>query len=86
MVGEAVGIGVSLVLWGTRACLAAKYALKYSVGREHRRAWKHGTPDWITRIMPWLEFLGWVALLGSMVWWVLRPTSVGGTIAFEVNL
>jgi hypothetical protein len=57
--------------------------VKYRVGRERRRAWKQGTPDWVTRIMPWLEFLGWVALLGSIAWWVFHPTSVGGAMALE---
>jgi hypothetical protein len=78
MVGEAVGAGVCLLLWGTRACLAAKYVLKYRTGREHRRTWKSGTPEWVTRIMPWLEFLGWVALLGCLAWWVFHPALVGG--------
>jgi hypothetical protein len=83
MVGEAVGVGVCLLLWGTRACLAAKYVLKYRTGREARRGWKPGTPEWVTRIMPWLEFLGWVALLGCLAWWVLHPASVGGATALE---
>jgi hypothetical protein len=78
MVGGAVGIGLCLLLWGTRAYLAAKYVVKYRVGREYRRAWKHGTPDWVTRVAPWLEFLGWVALLASIAWWVLHPTLVAG--------
>jgi len=78
MVGGAVGIGLCLLLWGTRAYLAAKYVVKYRVGREYRRAWKGGTPDWLTRVMPWLEFLGWVALLASIAWWVLHPTLVAG--------
>jgi hypothetical protein len=83
MVGEAIGVGLCLLLWGTRAYLAAKYMVKYRVGGEGRRGWKHGVPDWVTRIMPWLEFLGWVALLGSIAWWVFHPTSVGGAAALE---
>jgi hypothetical protein len=58
MLAETVGIGLSLLVWGTRAYLGAKYVVKYRVGGKDRRAWKHGTPDWITRIIPWLEFLG----------------------------
>jgi hypothetical protein len=85
MVGEAVGVVVCLLLWGARACLAAKYVLKYSVGREHRRTWKPGTPNWVARIMPWLEFLGWVVLLGCFAWWVFHPASVGGATALDVN-
>jgi hypothetical protein len=78
MLAEAAGIGLCLLLWGTRAWLSAKYVVKYRMGGEARRAWRHGTPDGVTRIMPWLEFLGWVALLGSIAWWVFHPTSVGG--------
>jgi hypothetical protein len=85
MVGEAVGLGVCLLLWATRACLAAKYILKYGMGQELRRAWKPGTPGWVTRIMPWLEFLGWVALLACIAWWVFHPASVGGAMALDVN-
>jgi hypothetical protein len=81
MVGEATGVGLCLFLWGARAYLAAKYMVKSTIGGEMRRAWKHGTPDWVTRILPWLEFLGWVALLGSIAWWVFHPTSVGGAMA-----
>jgi hypothetical protein len=84
MLGEAVGIGLCLLLWGTRAYLAVKYVVKYRVGREYRRTWKHGTPDWVTRVAPWLEFLGWVALLGSIAWWVLHPASVVGATKVEV--
>jgi hypothetical protein len=78
MVGEAVAVTVCLLLWGARACLAAKYVLKYRMGGEDRRAWKPGTPGWVIRIMPWLEFLGWVVLLGCIAWWVLRPVPVVG--------
>jgi hypothetical protein len=75
---------VCLFLWGTRACLAAKYRVKYRSGGENRREWRHGTPGWITRIMPWLDFLGWVALLASVAWWVLHPASVAGARRGEV--
>ena len=85
MVGEAVGVGVCLLLWGTRACLAAKYVVKYRVGRERRRAWKPGTPDWVARITPWLQFLAWVALLGCFAWWIFHPTSVGGATTLDVH-
>jgi hypothetical protein len=83
MVGEAVGVGVCLFLWGTRAYLTAKYAIKLKAGGEERREWKHGTPDWVTRIMPWLEFLGWVALLGCIAWWVFHPAPVTGATELE---
>jgi hypothetical protein len=85
MVGEAVGVGVCVILWGTRAWLAAQYGVKQRTGREGRRAWKPGTPEWVTRIMPWLEFLGWAALLGCLAWWILHPVSVGGAVAVDVN-
>ena len=85
MVGEALGAGLCLILWGTRAYLTAKYRVKYRIGGVDRRAWKHGTPDWATRIMPWLEFLGWVALLAAIAWWLLHTTSVGGAMALELN-
>ena len=80
MAGEAVGVVLCLLLWGTRAYLAAKYVVKFRIGRGCHRTWKRGTPDWVTRIMPWLEFLGWVALLASVAWWVLHPTSVAGAM------
>ena len=83
MLAEAAGIGLCLLLWGTRAYLAAKYRVKYRIGGEDRRAWKRGTPDWVTRVMPWLEFLGWVALLASIAWWVLRPASVVSATELE---
>jgi hypothetical protein len=47
MLAETVGISLYLLLWGTRACLAAKYVVMYRIDREYRRAWKEGTPDWI---------------------------------------
>jgi len=73
MVGEAIGIAVCLLLWGTRAFLASKYQVKYRVAGEPRWAWKRGTPDWIARAVPWLEFVGWVALLGAIACWALHP-------------
>ena len=85
MVGEAVGVGLCLFLWGTRAYLTAKYAVKSRIDGKDRRTWKHGTPDWVTRVTPWLEFLGWVALLGSVGWWVLHPASVVGAIKVEAG-
>ena len=80
MLAEAVGVGLCLLLWGTRAYLAAKYVVKSGIDGKDRRAWKGGTPDWIVRVMPWLEFLGWVALLASIAWWVLQPAPVLGTM------
>ena len=85
MLAETVGIGLCLLLWGTRAYLAVKYVVKYRVGREYRRTWKRGTPDWVTRVAPWLEFLGWVALLGSIAWWVLHLASVVGAMKVDVR-
>jgi hypothetical protein len=84
MLAETVGIGLCLLLWGTRAYLAAKYVVRSGIDGKDRRAWKEGTPDWITRVMPWLEFLGWVALLASIAWWVLHPASVAGATRGEV--
>lgn len=84
MLAEAVGIGLCLLLWGTRAYLAAKYVVRSGIDGKDRRAWKGGTPDWIPRVMPWLEFLGWVALLASIAWWVLHPASVAGATRGEV--
>jgi hypothetical protein len=83
MVGEVVGVSVCLVFWGTKAYLATKYRIKCRIGGEDRWAWRHGTPDWVTRVMPWVEFLGWVALLGFIACWlfhavpVVAPTPVG---------
>jgi len=85
MLGEAVGIGLCLLLWGTRACLSAKYVVKFRIGREYRRTWKRGTPDWVTRVAPRLEVLGWVALLGSIAWWVLHLASVVGAMKVDVR-
>ena len=67
MVGEAAWLSVCLLSWGTRAYLAAEYRIKYQIARENHWAWKHRTPDWVPRIMPWLQFLGWVALLSSLI-------------------
>jgi len=72
MVGELVGVGVCLVFWGTKPCLATNYRTKSRIGGEGRCAWRQGTPDWVTRVMPWLEFLGWVALLGFIASWLLH--------------
>ena len=71
MVGEATGVVLCLVLWGARAFLASKYQVKYRVAGETRWAWKGGTPDWITRAAPWLELVGWLALLAAIACWAL---------------
>ena len=84
MLAEAAGIGLCLLLWGTRAYLGAEYVVRSGINGKDRRAWKEGTPGWITRVMPWLEFLGWVALLVSIAWWVLHPASVVGATRGEV--
>jgi hypothetical protein len=85
MLGEAVAVSVCLLFWGTRVCLGAKYSVKSRMGGERGRAWKPGTPDRVARIMPWLEFLGWVALLGCLAWWFFHPAPVGGAMALDVN-
>ena len=76
MAGEATGVVLCLLLWGAWAFLASKYQVKYSVAGEIRWAWKRGTPDWITRAAPWLEFVGWVALLGAIACWALHAVPV----------
>jgi hypothetical protein len=86
MLAETAGIGLCLLLWGTRAYLAAKYVVRPGINGKGRRAWKGGTPEWLTRVMPWLEFLGWVALLASIAWWVLHPASVAGARRGGVRL
>jgi hypothetical protein len=73
MVAGGTAFVVCLILWGARAFVTSKYQVKYRVGGETRRAWKRGTPDWITRAVPWLEFVGWVALLGAIACWALDP-------------
>jgi hypothetical protein len=76
MVGEAVGITLLLLPWVARAYVVAKYRIKHMAAGKVRWAWKRGTPDWVTRAMPWLEFLSWAALLGFIAWWLLRPVPV----------
>jgi hypothetical protein len=76
MVGEAAGVSVCLLSWGTKAYLASKYRIRYRIGGENRWAWKHGTPDWVTLLRPWLELLGWLGLLGFIVCWLLHPVPV----------
>ena len=82
MVGEAACVGACVLSWGTRAYLAAKYKIKYQIARENHWAWKLGTPDWVPRIMPWLRFVGWLALLGFILCWSLHPVPLVG---FEVS-
>jgi hypothetical protein len=86
MLAETVGIVLCLLLWGTRAYLAAKFVVRSGIDGKDRRAWKEGTPGWITRVMPWLELLGWVGLLASIAWWVLHAASVVGATRGEVCL
>ena len=81
MVGEAIGVVVCLILWGARAFLASKYQVKYRVAREKRWAWKRGTPDWITRVAPWLEIVGWLALLAAFGCWAhLTLPAIAGMV------
>ena len=47
MVGEAAGAILCLLSWGTRAYLAARYRIKYQIGREADWAWKPRMPDWV---------------------------------------
>jgi hypothetical protein len=86
MIGEAVGLSVCLVFWGTRAYLTAKYRIRHRIGGEVRWAWKHGTPDWVTRVMPWLEFLGWMALVGFIACWMLHAVPVVAGAGLQVSL
>jgi len=72
MVAEAIGIGLCMFLWAARVYVAARYEIRYRVAGRLRRTWKRGTPDWITRVMPWVGFFSWVALFGLLVWWAHR--------------
>ena len=78
MAGQVIGVVLCLLPWLARLYVISKYQIRYEIARERRWAWKRGTPDWITRIMPWLQFVGWVALLGFIAWLVLRPVPVIG--------
>lgn len=80
MVGEAILIGLCLVLWGVKAYVAANYQVRRRTAFGVRWIWKRGTPDWITRAVPWLEFLGWVALLGCIAWWARRAAPTKGAL------
>jgi hypothetical protein len=73
-----------LLFWGTRTYLAAKYRIRYRISGERRWALKHGTPDRVTLLMPWLEFLGWLALLGFVLCWLLNSVPVLAFLVFEV--
>jgi hypothetical protein len=88
MVGEVVSVSVCMVIWGTKAYLATKYRIPSRIGREDRWTWKHGTPDWVTRVTPWLEFLGWAVLLALIVGWLFHPVPVmaGTTDSFPLAL
>lgn len=35
--------------------------------------------------MPWVEFLGWLALLGFVPCWLLHPIPVLAFLGFEVS-
>lgn len=72
MLEATVAIAFCLLLWGARGYLSWKYRIKCKFMGEVLWIWRSRTPDWITRLLPWLEFLGWVALAGLIVWWVLR--------------
>jgi hypothetical protein len=78
MVGQAVGIALCVLLWGARVYVKAKYRVRYRVAGKVRWVWKQGTPDWITRAAPWLEFLSWAAFLGFLAWLAFRPVAVRG--------
>ena len=79
-----MGVALCVLLWGARAFLASKYQIKYRVGGKVRRAWKRGTPDWIPRAVPWLEFFGWAGLLGAVAWWALHPVPVMGAVTVAI--
>ena len=72
MVGEATGVVLCLLFWGARGFLASKYQVKYRVAGKIRWAWKRGTPDWVTRVAPWLEMVGGLALLAAFACWALH--------------
>lgn len=72
MVGEAIAICLCVLAWAARLYVATKYQLRYKVAGQVRWTWKRATPDWITRVTPWLSFLSWVALLGLVFWWAYR--------------
>ena len=78
MVGEAAGIALCVLLWGARAYVTARYRVRYRFAGKVRWIWKQGTPDWITRAAPRLEFLSWVAVLGLLAWLALDPVTVRG--------
>jgi hypothetical protein len=85
MVGEAIGIGLCLLLWGAKAYLATRYVIKFRIAGEERWAWKRGTPDWVTLAMPWLQFLSWVVLLGLIAWWVFHAVRGIAAIALATS-
>ncbi len=72
MSGEAAGGIVCALLWVVRAYVRLRYRVRYKVGRKVRVAWRRGTPDWITRLMPWLVLLSWSALIVMLYWALLR--------------
>jgi hypothetical protein len=86
MIREAVGFVLCLVLWLARVYVALKYQIRYRTAGEARWAWKRGTPDWITKAMPWLEFLSWAALVGFVAWWLLRPVPVMAAMGLAMRL
>ena len=86
MIREAVGFVLCLVPWLARAYVASKYQIRYRTAGEVRWAWKRGTPDWITKAMPWLEFLSWAALAGFVAWWLLRPVPVMAAMGLAMRL
>jgi len=85
MIGEVGGGSVCVLCWGAWSYLAARHRSTHWVDGERRWAWKRGTPDWVTRIMPWLGFLGWVGLLVVMASWLLHAVPVAGAAHFHAR-
>ena len=78
MIRDPLAIALLLIPWLALASLAARFQVKYTVAGEVLWAWKGDTPNWIPLVMPWLRFLGWVALLGLVVW-LLRPSTISAS-------
>ena len=74
--GQTLALALVLLLWGAKVYIRAKYGIKYKVAREERWAWKRGSPDWITKLLPWLQVLSWAALVGLVIWWAYDPHQI----------
>lgn len=65
---QAVVIAICVAFWGLRLFILVRFQTKRRTGPTSRRVWRLGTPDWITRVTPVLELLGWLALALLIVW------------------